>query len=221
MPKKRKLAAPPPGATRSIDIHLRSSRNPPLAFTLSNASVTSLSIDDLKTEVQSRVEATTAGNGRQIPLQKIKILYKLKPVQAKTVSEVLGEDDDVLRRGGKIEFGFMIIGGAKVASTPPSAIDDGNTVASKEEKKEGDKPTATSGGAEPDTGAGAGTAKSPDAPMADLSLGALPSEIGTMDDLPVTFWPDLDQFLQTKLKSPTQAARLGELFKKVFENRHA
>lgn len=217
MPKKRKLATPPPGATKAVDIHLRSSRNPPLDFTLSNASVASLTIDDLRTEIQSRVEPTAADGAGQVPLQKIKILYKLKPVQVKTVLEVFEGDDELLRRGGTLDFGFMIIGGAKVASIPPPAAggDGADRTAASKEKQEGDKPGAISA----QTGASATTP--PDVSMADLNLGA-PSSSETTDaieDLPVTFWPDLDQFLQTKLKNQTQASRLGEMFKKAYENR--
>lgn len=92
--KRRKLS---PGAERSLDITLRSARNPPLEIVL-KAQSARLSVLELKNEVSRQAS---------IPVEKIKVLYNKKPVgDAKVVSELVGEDDV------GVEFGLMVMGGA-------------------------------------------------------------------------------------------------------------
>lgn len=117
MPKKVKSAAAP-GSSKSIKIHLKSSRNPTLDITLPNAPLSTTSVEDLKDAVQSRV---VDGQDSKVPLEKIKILYKRKPVSNKTVAELLSDEPDMLSGGKEVEFGIMIMGGAKVVESTPSA----------------------------------------------------------------------------------------------------
>jgi len=49
-----------------------------------------------------------------VSVEKIKILYKRKPVSGKTVSEVLADEPELLSGGKEVEFGVMVMGGATV-----------------------------------------------------------------------------------------------------------
>lgn len=121
MPKKVKTAQPP-GASKSITIHLKSARNPVLHFTVDNAPLSTTTVEDLKDAVHQRVVADPQ-TGAKVPLDKIKILYKRKPVTGKTVAEVLADEPDALAGGKEVELGVMIMGGATVVSpdAPPAA----------------------------------------------------------------------------------------------------
>lgn len=93
MTKRRKLA---PGQERSLTITLKSLRNPPLEIVLKSQSPL-LSILAIKTEVSSQAK---------IPVEKIKILHKKKPVgDAKVLKDLVGEED------AGVEFAVMVIGG--------------------------------------------------------------------------------------------------------------
>jgi hypothetical protein len=94
MTKRQKLA---PGQERSLTITLRSLRNPPLEVVLKSQSPL-LSVLDLKTEVSSQAS---------IPVEKLRILHKKKPVgDSKVVKDVIGEED------AEVEFSIMVMGGA-------------------------------------------------------------------------------------------------------------
>lgn len=85
-----------------MSITLRSSRSPPIEVALKQQSPL-LSVLDLKTEVSAQAN---------IPVDKIKILHRRKPVgDAKVVEELLGEEDT------EVEFGIMVIGGAASVGT--------------------------------------------------------------------------------------------------------
>jgi len=114
MPKKIK-PTPIPGSSKSITLHLRSARNPVFQFTLDNVSLETVTIQELKEAVQEKVRTTNAENQTvNIPLDKIKILWNRKPVQKKTVVEILGNEPV----GGEAEFGVIILGGAVVDVAP-------------------------------------------------------------------------------------------------------
>ena len=110
MPKKiRQHQAP--GASKSITVRLKSARNPVLEFTVANTPLASTSVDDLKVAVQDRV---TDSGGNKVAMEKIKILHKRKPVTGKSIAEVLASEPDITAGGKEVEFGVMIIGGAKL-----------------------------------------------------------------------------------------------------------
>ncbi|RAK95427.1 uncharacterized protein BO80DRAFT_393999 [Aspergillus ibericus CBS 121593] len=100
-----------PGSSRSITVHLKSARNPVLEFSLPNAPISTTSVQDLKDAVRDRV---ADAQDNKISLDKIKILYKRKPVTGKTIAEVLADEPGMLAGGKEVEFGVMIMGGAKV-----------------------------------------------------------------------------------------------------------
>jgi len=94
MTKRQKLA---PGQERSLTITLRSLRNPPIEIVLKSQSPL-LSVLDLKSEVSSQAS---------IPIEKLRILHKKKPVgDSKVVKDLVGEED------AEVEFSIMVMGGA-------------------------------------------------------------------------------------------------------------
>lgn len=98
-----------PGQERSITVRIKSLRNPPLDIRLSSQPLNT-SILDVKTSVSSE---TT------IPVDKIKVLHKKKPVaDSKVLKDLLGEDET------SVEFSVMVLGGAAVAASPAPKAED-------------------------------------------------------------------------------------------------
>ncbi|PKK54343.1 hypothetical protein CI102_728, partial [Trichoderma harzianum] len=94
----------PPGSERSIDITLKSLRNPPLDITLP-ATPLSTSILDVKAAVSAQT---------RIPVEKMKLLLNKRPVaDTKVLKELLAKESD-----RTIDFSVMVIGGA--AAIPPA-----------------------------------------------------------------------------------------------------
>ncbi|KAA8642843.1 uncharacterized protein ATNIH1004_009596 [Aspergillus tanneri] len=113
MPKKVKPTIAP-GSSKSITVRLKSARNPPLEFTLPSAPLSTTSVNDLKDAVRERV---ADAQDKEVALDKIKILYKRKPVTGKSIAEILSDEPAMLAGGKEVEFGVMIMGGAKVVET--------------------------------------------------------------------------------------------------------
>lgn len=111
MPKKVKQTQAP-GSSKSITIHVKSARNPALEFSLANAPLSTTTVQDLRDAVRSRV---ADAQGNPVATDKIKILYRRKPVSGtgKTVAEMLADEPEMLTGGKEVEFGIMILGGAK------------------------------------------------------------------------------------------------------------
>ncbi|KAJ5795346.1 hypothetical protein N7457_001945 [Penicillium paradoxum] len=112
MPKKVK-STHAPGSSKSITVRVKSARNPALEFSISNTPLSTTSIQDIRDAVRVRI---TDAQGGQVPLDKIKVLYKRKPVTgtAKTLAELLADEPAILAGGKEVEIGVMIIGGAQV-----------------------------------------------------------------------------------------------------------
>lgn len=180
MPKKVKTATAP-GSSKSIKIHLKSTRNPILEFTLLNAPLSTTSVEDLKDAVQARV---LDGQDSKIPLEKIKILYKRKPVSNKTVAELLSDEPGMLSGGKEVEFGIMIMGGAKVVELTPSAA----------------AVTAAETGAE--------TGAADEKPSPSAAVGPSGKEVLQTS----AFWDDLQGYLSQRIKDVDEAQRLRTLF---------
>ncbi|KAJ5182407.1 hypothetical protein N7492_000023 [Penicillium capsulatum] len=124
MPKKSK-ATQAPGSSKSITVNVKSARNPALEFPIVNAPVSTTTLQDLKDSVCERVVDL---QGNAVALDKIKILYRRKPVPGtgKTLAEVLADEPELLVGGKQVEFGVMIMGGAKTvdaAVSPPKDAD--------------------------------------------------------------------------------------------------
>ncbi|POS73037.1 hypothetical protein DHEL01_v208565 [Diaporthe helianthi] len=98
-----------PGQERSITVHIKSLRNPPLDIRLGSQPLDT-SILDVKTSVSSETS---------IPVDKIKVLHKKKPVtDSKVLRDLLGEDET------SVDFSVMVLGGAAAAVPPAPKTDD-------------------------------------------------------------------------------------------------
>lgn len=115
MPKPMsKAVSLAPGQERSITVRIKSLRNPPLDIRLSSQPLNT-SILDVKTSVSSE---TT------IPVDKIKVLHKKKPVaDSKVLKDLLGEDET------SVEFSVMVLGGAAAAASPAPKNEDDSAAA--------------------------------------------------------------------------------------------
>ena len=109
--KKQKLA---PGQERSITVSIKSLRNPPLDITLSSQ-LPNTSILDLKSVVSSQTS---------IPVEKIKMLHKKKPVADSKVLKNLVGDEDM-----KVEFSIMVMGGSASVKEAEALVTQGVGVA--------------------------------------------------------------------------------------------
>ncbi|KAH0558979.1 hypothetical protein GP486_004403 [Trichoglossum hirsutum] len=97
--KKRKRLAP--GQELSVDVTMKSLRNPPLDITCSGQPV-STSILSLKNAVSEKFG---------IPTDKIRLLLKKKPcADSKTIRDLVPEGE------GEVEFTIMVIGGQAAAA---------------------------------------------------------------------------------------------------------
>lgn len=115
MPKPMsKAVSLAPGQERSITVHIKSLRNPPLDIRLSSQPLNT-SILDVKTSVSSETS---------IPVDKIKVLHKKKPVaDSKVLKDLLGEDDT------SVEFSVMVLGGAAAAAASPAPKNEEDSAA--------------------------------------------------------------------------------------------
>lgn len=99
----------PPGSERSFTVVIKSLRNPPLDLKLTTQTPNTSMLD-----LKAAVAAELAGN---VAPEKIKMLYKKKPVVDSKVLKELAEE------GGPttLEFSVMVIGGAAATAAAPSA----------------------------------------------------------------------------------------------------
>lgn len=118
MPKPMsKAVSLAPGQERSIAVRIKSLRNPPLDIRLSSQPLNT-SILDVKASVSSE---TT------IPVDKIKVLHKKKPVpDSKVLKDLLGEDET------SVEFSVMVLGGAAAAAPPGPKAEENPAAAASE-----------------------------------------------------------------------------------------
>lgn len=102
MSKRVSLA---PGQERSVNVHIKSLRNPPLDIKLTSQPLNT-SILDIKTAV---------GEKASLQPDKIKVLHKKKPVaDSKVLKDLLGDGET------SVEFSVMVLGGAAAAATSTS-----------------------------------------------------------------------------------------------------
>jgi ubiquitin-like protein 4 len=185
MAKKIKTAAAP-GSSKSVKVQLKSARNPVLEISLDNVPLTTTTIHDLRETVRQRV---LAADGKEPPAaDKIKILYKKKPVGGsteRTIAEILTDSEPEVLAGGKtVEFGIMILGGASV------------------------RPEVT----ESPAGAGA-TVAEPEPFPSKPAQGPSGSEVLQTE----AFWKDLEGFLEIRTKDTVEALRLTGVFKRAWQ----
>jgi hypothetical protein len=105
---KRKAPSSAPGSERSFIVSIKSLRNPPLDIKLTSQTVNT-SVLDLKAAVAERTS---------IPTDKIKMLFKKKPVvDSKVLKDLVGESETT------VEFSVMVLGGAAAAVKAPDTAD--------------------------------------------------------------------------------------------------
>ncbi|KAL4995448.1 cell-cycle control medial ring component [Aspergillus recurvatus] len=192
MPKKTMASKTTnPGSSKSITVTLRSARNPVLEITLPNVPLTTTTVSDLKDAVRERILESNTEADNKVPLEKIKILFKKKPVTGtgKTVAEVVSDagEEELLAGGKGVEFGVMVMGGARVIES------QGHTQEGEPEKV----PEETSG-------VGETTAKAAVGPSGETLL-----ETGA-------FWDDLQGYLAQRLKDEDVARKLRGVFKEAW-----
>ncbi|KAI0020477.1 cell-cycle control medial ring component-domain-containing protein [Xylariomycetidae sp. FL0641] len=99
---KRDAASIAPGQERSLNVAVKSLRNPPLDIQLSSQTPNT-SILEIKAAVSQE---------SGIPSEKIKILHKKKPVaESKVLKDLVGAEET------RVEFSVMIMGGAAAVPT--------------------------------------------------------------------------------------------------------
>lgn len=189
MPKKVKQRVAP-GSSKSITIHLKSARNPVLDFSLQSVPLSTTSAQDLKDAVRDRV-ADASDATKKVSLDKIKILYKKKPVTGnKTVAEILADEPELLVGGREVELGVMIMGGAQPV---PVDVDAG---ADKMETATDTAPTAMA------------LAEAEAEGIPKPAVGPSGEEVLLTDG----FWDDLQGFMEQRLKDEETAKRLRGMF---------
>ncbi|KAI3555481.1 hypothetical protein CABS01_14853 [Colletotrichum abscissum] len=116
LPKMPKAMSKPsnlaPGQERSVNVTLKSLRNPPLDIKLSSQSLNTSILD-----IKAAVEAES-----RIPVDKMKLLFNKKPVPDSKVLKDLLTDGQA-----SLEFSVMVIGGAAAVKPEPSAAVAPNT----------------------------------------------------------------------------------------------
>ncbi|KAI1084095.1 cell-cycle control medial ring component-domain-containing protein [Whalleya microplaca] len=117
MPKpmsKRKPTHTAPGQERSLTVTVKSLRNPPLDVKLSSQTPNT-SVLDIKTAVSEE---------SGIPVDKMKLLYRKKPVpDSKVLKDLVGEGD------ASAEFSVMVMGGAAAAVKKTEPVQQQSDVA--------------------------------------------------------------------------------------------
>ncbi|KAL8365811.1 hypothetical protein RB595_004539 [Gaeumannomyces hyphopodioides] len=111
MPKPMSKRASPsnPGQERSVTVHLRSLRNPPLDIKLTSQPL-GTSVLDVRTAA-----AAQAG----LRPDKVKLLHKKKPVaDSKVLRDLVAADDETL-----VEFSVMVLGGGAAAAKAEEEAD--------------------------------------------------------------------------------------------------
>lgn len=204
MPKRIRTSSAP-GSSKAITLTLKSTRNPVLDVTLDKVPLSTTSIQDLKEAVQARVKPAGSSEGEgegKVPLEKIKILWKRKPVQGRTVEEALAGETALLGGGGKAEFGVMVLGGAVALSEEEVRAMQGPVV----EERERETPTRPA----------EGEGKGEDVEMKDAAQGVAEKSAGGVLDR-AEFWDELQVFLRTKVGDEQEADRLKKLFKGAWE----
>ncbi|KAK2749144.1 hypothetical protein FQN57_006759 [Myotisia sp. PD_48] len=192
MPKKVKTVAAP-GSSKSITVHLKSARNPVLDIKLDKIALNTATTQELKETIQQRIRPTnTTDPDAKVPLDKIKLLWKRKPVQTSLIGDIVANEPDILSKGGNVEFSVMVLGGASVIPDDELPKRTTKSVPSTEQNENmapepsGDEKASTS-----------------------LSAADIPKS--------PAFWADLEVYLRGKVKDESEAARLGALFKSAWE----
>ncbi|KAI9814022.1 MAG: hypothetical protein M1827_003486 [Pycnora praestabilis] len=186
MKKRQKLA---PGAERSINVSIKSLRNPPLDISLPSQPI-STSIQELKVAVAGKA-------GIEGQVDKIRLLWKKKPVgDMKTLAEVLGDEGEK-----EVEFSVMIMGGGAAASIPAAGSTSGTGAETPEVESIPAAASAQKG--------------MMDEPMVDAPVAHGPSGEALLKT--EEFWDDLKGYLMQRLKDEGEGEKVLGVFRKAWE----
>jgi ubiquitin-like protein 4 len=160
---------------------------------LSDIEPSKTTIAQLRESVQSELGGSTV-----VPTEKIKILYKKKPVPTskKTVSDAL--EGEIPQKGKTVELGVMILGGA------PDPLSKTGTSSTSDAKPAMTEEAAEAPTTHPERMEGIETMTSQ--PPAQGPSG---EEILKTDD----FWTDLQGYLEQRIKDEARAAILVQMWK--------
>lgn len=209
---------PPPGAekatttTNTINITLKSNRNPAMTYSLPSTPP-STTIAALKQQVHTYL----GGPSTVTSADKIKILHNKKPVPSskQTVADIVDTDTKDL------ELGVMVMGGAP--DPPPQ-----ESTAVKLRVPEAAGPGSENAAAEVETGVNPGEVTS--TPMEDVHPTASHSESNPVQPGEVSgddvlqsqeFWTDLEGFLAQRIRNQEEAARLRGVFESAWRSSSA
>lgn len=215
-PQNDLSAAPPPvpGAekatttTNTINITLKSNRNPSMTYTLPSTPP-STTIASLKEQLH-----TYLGGSSVTSIEKIKILLNKKPVPPSktTVAELVDTDTKDL------ELGVMVMGGAP--DPPPQ-----QSTAVKSRVPEAGGPESENAATEAETGVNPGDVAA--TPMEGVQAttaetGSEPVQPGEVSGTDVLqsqeFWNDLEGFLAQRTKSEEEAKKLRGMFEAAWRS---
>lgn len=173
-----------------------------LDIKLPNVALATATVQELKDAVHQKIRPSNATDPDQrVPLDKIKLLWKRKPVQGTSVADILADESDIVSGKNPAEFSVMVLGGASVLP--------------EEELKAA---AATAKVAKPPVELGT----QEDTEMKDLDpkeVGELPqgdqslrSEFANLYDAD-NFWEDMTNFIQDKIPNPDHAPAMISIFK--------
>ncbi|KAK2882588.1 hypothetical protein FQN49_000200 [Arthroderma sp. PD_2] len=202
MPKKIKTTAPP-GSSKGITVCLKSARNPVLDIKLGNVALATATVQELKEAVHQRIRPTNATDpGQRVPLDKIKLLWKRKPVQGTSIADILANESEIINGKSHAEFSVMVLGGASVI--PEEELKAAATTS------KAAKPAVS--GTQEDT-----EMKEADDLKEDQPIAASQPSTATVLKNP-QFWEELNVFLQGKTSDRSEATRLTSIFKTAWDS---
>ncbi|KIW68563.1 hypothetical protein PV04_04501 [Phialophora macrospora] len=211
-PKTTPTTVPAPGAEPAIPtltLILKSARNPHMTLTLLSIDPTTTTLQAIKEQIQSYL-----GGPNVVAIEKIKLLWNKKPIppSKKTIPEAL-EGSDVVAKGGEVEIGVMVMGGAP--DPPPQA----QPLASEASKAAAAATTTTSPPASEKLAVGETT------PMEGVESTKEPVQPGGIsgEDVLQTseFWDDLQGFLEQRIRNSEEAVKLRTVFEQAWRSSRA
>ncbi|EFR01107.1 hypothetical protein MGYG_04111 [Nannizzia gypsea CBS 118893] len=202
MPKKVKTTAPP-GSSKGITVHLKSARNPVLDIKLPNVALATATVQELKDAVHQRIRPSNATDPDQrVPLDKIKLLWKRKPVQGTSIADILADESDIIRGNSPAEFSVMVLGGASI-------IPEEELKAAAAATTKAARPLFESDPQEDTEMKDPGSEEVQETPQSDASLRSEFKDLYDAD----TFWEDMRIFIQERMPNPDNAPAMVSIFK--------
>lgn len=174
-----------------------------LDIKLPNVALATATVQELKDAVHQRIRPSNATDSDQrVPLDKIKLLWRRKPVQGAYIADILTEESDIVNGKIPAEFSVMVLGGASV-------IPEEELKAAAAATTKAAKPPVELGPQEDTEMKDPGSEEVEEAPQSDESLR---SEIANLYDAD-HFWEDFRIFIQDRIPNPDHAPAMTSIFK--------